>query len=203
VVINVRGTSGSGKSTLVRSVMERYKSRTPILQEGRRQPIGYALHNSPPMETVHSELPAKFFRSADPQMKPLWVVGHYETPCGGGDTIPDLDDVYNEVVQAANHGYDVLFEGLIVQSDVNRLIELSQSQKVLVIGLTTSLEECLAGVRARRAARGDERPLNPKNTESKYKTVPKTLARLRAAGVEVLELSREAALAEVCARLSL
>jgi len=66
-VIQIRGTSGSGKSTLVRQVMGLYYEKQPLFKRGRKQPIGYIL--------THPDTPS------------LFVPGHYESACGGLDTI--------------------------------------------------------------------------------------------------------------------
>lgn len=93
MIINIRGTSGSGKSHLVRSVMDLYGLRTKFFVENRKQPIGYTAHR----------------RTSG---RNLSVLGHYETACGGCDTIPSLDQIFSRAMKA--HGeHDVLFEGLI------------------------------------------------------------------------------------------
>ena len=102
MIINLRGTSGSGKSTVVRRVMEKYSQAStgainPQFSDGRKQPIGYAC--LPP----------------DADVQPLWIPGHYETACGGCDTLKTVDQVYKEVTSAAELSYSVLFEGLMIQ----------------------------------------------------------------------------------------
>lgn len=187
ITINLRGTSGSGKSTIVREVMKRYRFISARFIEGRRQPIGYACWMS--------------------DLKPygdgaLYVPGHYETACGGCDTITKVDDAYTQVI-ANLPTSNVLYEGIMVQDDVKRAVELSKSTPLLVIALTTPIEVCVASIQSRRDARGDDRPLDPKNTISRAGRVKKNIQRLRAGGVECLELSREEALAEVLRRLGL
>jgi Zeta toxin. len=161
--------------------MELYASRVPYHSEGRKQPYGYLCGRQ--------------------NGAPLWVVGHYETDCGGGDTISQgMDEVYRMIHEAADRRYDVMYEGLILQSDVLRCIALQKEKgyPLLVIGLTTPIEECLRNVQARRDAKDDakgrpRRPLNPENTISKFKTLPHQERRIRAAGVKWLSLDREEA----------
>lgn len=172
MVINIRGTSGSGKSTLVRDVMSRYATLEPVYLPARKRPFGYWCH-----------------RPDGPQ---LYVVGHYEMPTGGGDTISGLDLIYESVRAAAVEG-DVIYEGLIIQSDNRRCIEIAKSHRTLVLLLNTPLELCLAGVMARRVARGDTRPLDPTNTAAKAKSLPAQYRKLTEAGVDARLVSRDEA----------
>lgn len=201
MLINLRGTSGSGKSTIVREIMKLYPSKSPVKIKDRKQPIGYILSR--------------------PEGKDLAVLGHYETDCGGCDTITSLDDIFKHVRWAADQGYDVLFEGLLISAEVNRTTELAtDGYQLIVVGLDTPLEVCLASVNQRRAnnfqrrlerveaenedrvtsrkkpkplpeARGD---VNPKNTESKYKATISTMRRLEENGVQTRWGDRDSAL---------
>lgn len=199
MIINVRGTSGSGKSTLVRKVMEHYASKTPVLStevpgllelEDRSRPVGYLLR--------------------DPGA--LFVPGHYETACGGCDTIAkrQFDNVYHLVRWGYVGGFDVLFEGLLLSAENARLIQLHQEGiQVRVVGLTTPMEECLAGIRDRRKRKGGSKAMEPfaesvfKNAASKEKGTESCLRKMEAAGVMVHRLSREDALRYVCQQLRL
>ena len=71
-------------------------------------------------------------------------------------------------------------------------------QKLHVIQLTTSLEECLASVQARReerarAAGKETKPLNPDNTVAKWHGTMRGSELLQKSGVPVEFLDREAA----------
>lgn len=179
MIINIRGTGGAGKSHLVRSIMALYDSKEPSFQAGRKQPISYLLRRSD-------------------QENRLFVPGHYETPTGGCDTISKPDDVYDLVTDAAVKGYDILYEGIMIGDDVTRCIELNRYKKVVVIELSTPIKECLAGIQERRDKRGDDRPLNPKNTENRARRLTTSMMpRLRAAGVQTYKLSREEAFDKV------
>lgn len=186
MIINLRGTSGAGKSTVVRRVMGLY-DRHPYYIDGRRQPLGYACH---PKE------------GASPDVRSLWVPGHYETPCGGCDTIKTVDQVYEIVRGAAERGYDVLYEGIMVQDDVKRCVALNRERAVIVVRLTTPMSDCLAAIQARRDERGDDRELNPTNTISRdHRLRTSMLPRLREGGVNVVELDREGAYQFVVVKL--
>lgn len=180
VIINLRGTNGSGKSTVVTRIMTLYSHRVPLKIEGtRKRPVGYAL--------------------TDPSaVRPLFVPGHYETACGGCDTIKTVDQVYHDVRSHCGI-HDVLYEGIMVQDDVRRAVELNNDicrlsgNSLTVIRLATPIADCLAAIQARRDARGETKPLNPKNTVDRNKRLGSALHRLRANGVRVEELDREGA----------
>lgn len=186
MIINLRGTSGAGKSTIVKMVMEKYTSKEPMYRDGRRQPIFYNLSRN------------------GTALRGLRTLGHYEIACGGCDTIQKIDDVYEMVRKAHAEGYDVLYEGIIVQDDVNRAIQLhKEGFPLVVLGLTTPLKDCLASVQARRDARGDVRPLDPKNTIARAKRVKSRMEKLRLSGVKTEWVSREQALERCLALLGL
>lgn len=179
MIVNLRGTSGSGKTELIRTIMRSYARVRPISAEGRKRPLYYLLNDGP---TGRS----------------LAVLGHYETACGGCDTITDMDSIYALVRRCADTGYDVLFEGLLISNKFTRIAELCQERpgEVHVVELTTPLEECLAGIRERRLKRrsDDVRELNPRNTVAYYKSTKKTCERLEALGYPVHRGDRAAAL---------
>lgn len=190
MIINVRGTSGSGKSTLVRAVIETYAVRVPIMVPGRKRPLCYRL-----------------WREEQSGPPDLVVLGHYETACGGCDTIATTQETFDLALEAHySLGAHVLYEGLLISADVKHTTELGRNvgfDELLVVALDTSLEECLASVNSRRAARDATLPpVNPKNTESKWKGVRSSTPKLQEAGVQVEVLDRDAALARVLEVLS-
>lgn len=69
VIIQVRGTSGSGKTTAVRKVMAELGEWEPGFVEGRKRPLFY-------------------------KRERVAVLGHYEVPCGGGDTIGSVPEIF-------------------------------------------------------------------------------------------------------------
>lgn len=191
--------------------MECYATRSAFYVPKRKQPIGYLYRREGPGRA-------------------LAVVGHYETACGGTDTINGLDEIDRLVRLSHNSGHDVLFEGLLISSEVARAIALwNDTKELLVVALDTPLDQCLASVNARRDAGHQERlarveaqnaerrewkkkelPLpepkggvNPKNTTSKHRAVELSMARLQEGGVPALWLSRDGAFNEIKRRLGL
>ena len=180
MIVNIRGTGGAGKSMIVREMMRRCVTRTSEFIAGRRQPIGY--------------------RCVTPAGRTLYVPGHYETACGGCDTIAKPDDVYALVTREAALGSDVLFEGIIVQDDTRRCLALAAECPLHVIALQVPMGMCLASIQVRRDARGEARPLNPKNTVNRQKRLEGTMRKLLTIGVAAMWLTREEAM-ETVARL--
>lgn len=187
MIINIRGTSGSGKSTLVRAIMDLYPHRLPRHVEGRKRPLYYLLARPAP----HSQT--------------LAVIGHYETPCGGCDTITNVDQVYEEVRRQHEAGHDVLFEGLLISAEQRRTIQMHRDGlPLLVAAIDIPLEECLASVNARRAARNPELgEVNPKNTTSKWKAVRSCMRKFGAEGIQTFSGSRAVVLEHLLLDLGL
>ena len=175
MIINIRGTSGSGKSTLVRRVLECYESKSVFREEKRKQPIGYLYHRT--------------------GGKSLAVIGHYESPCGGCDTIPKMEKIFDLVRQSYAAGHDVIFEGLLISADVKRTMELfSEGLPLKVIALDTPIEVCVESINLRRRAKNpDKEDVNPKNTESKHKGVKGSMVKFEAAGMNAVFASRDEA----------
>lgn len=187
-IVNIRGTSGSGKSTIARAIMALYTTHAPMRVRDRRQPIAYLCSR--------------------PLHRPLVVVGHYETDCGGTDTINGMDEIYSHVRAAARNGYNVLFEGLLSSAEKNRAIALHNDGFDLhVLHIDIPLEECVKSVEARRQGAYERKlaagksveppqPLNPKNTQSKWTGTRTTMRRLAEAGVKCYAGDRDYVLAE-------
>lgn len=171
MIVQIRGTSGSGKSTIVRSYVEQATRVQKYTRAGRKQPIGYVLEGG-------------LLSSAS-----IAVPGHYETACGGCDTLPSYDDAFGLIRAGAGLADHVLFEGLLVSEEVKRTVQLHRDfpGQLRVIFLNTPVDICLESIRARRAARGDERPLKEDNTRNRVKTIVRACHLLQEAGVDVWE----------------
>lgn len=164
MIINIRGTSGSGKSTMARELMALYPCRIPRHIEGRKQPIMYVLTGD--------------------GHPPLSVLGHYETACGGCDTITSLDTIGQLAAGQAALGHNVLMEGLLWSAETRRTIELAGLFPLTVIALDIPLQVCLDSVNQRRWAKDPTKPpVNAKNTMSKHKAVQSTTRKMAASGV--------------------
>lgn len=177
-ILNLRGTSGTGKSYIVQMIRDSpdYVSCTPQRVMNRRQPIGYTHHRT--------------------NGAPLFIVGHYETACGGCDNISwGFQYIYQLINEKAELGLDVVFEGLVMCSDVVRCIDLHRRNQLLVIEIDTPLAACEQAIVSRRAERGNFKPLDMHNTVRKAKALVPQRARFKDAGVDFRLLNRADALA--------
>jgi len=153
MIVQIRGTSGSGKSTAMRKVMKAIGGWEPIYKKGRRQPLYY-------------------------QSGSVALLGHYESPCGGCDTIGSARQVY-DTIQTLPHEV-LLCEGLLLSEDTKWS---SQLPDLRVVFLTTGLDTCLDRIGERRRASGNDKPLNPKNTTGRVRTIERARVKLENVGV--------------------
>jgi hypothetical protein len=126
----------------------------------------------------------------------LAVVGHYETDCGGADTIPDYTKLVHLVKMGAIAGMDVLFEGLLFSGDVKHTVALNDwaiqhGTQLHVVAMQMDLDLCVQSVndrrnaKAQRLGRSEKPPVNPKNTIAKHRGLTLACSRLEAEGVTV------------------
>lgn len=169
MIIQIRGTSGSGKSTVMRKVMEHFTLQ-PVHRPPRKKPLYYKDDN-------HH----------------LVVVGHYESPCGGGDTIGSARQVA-ELIQELVLWKHVLAEGLLLSEDVKWTEKM---RDVRVVFLHVGVEQCLANIRKRRAATGNEKELNEKNTRGRVPTIERARVKLIAAGIPCYRLTSAQAVKQI------
>lgn len=175
MIISVRGTSGSGKTHLAKMVLREpglYGGPTPVHYPGRARPLYYTRD------------------SLTPGNRGLAVLGHYESATGGCDTISG-NDIPFMLCRHLHERYDVFFEGLLMSAEQHRTAKLhADGIPVHLYYLTLTLEECLAGVNARRAERGKLEPVNPDTTAARHRTLRLHPPRFRALGLSVAEGDR-------------
>ena len=178
-VINIRGTSGSGKSTLIRQYLAAHGNGVKVtVPNGKKSlTIGYATEDRPP----------------------TFVVGRYETDCGGCDTIKTQDEICHRVRKFARSGH-VLFEGLLVSHIYGRYRDLAiehtrdRGGPFHFAFLDTPLELCIERVTQRRLSKGNTKPLDPTNTIQKWHDSRRVFEKCKADGLSVHWLSHENAL---------
>lgn len=170
MIINIRGTSGSGKSTVVVRLMEATARKDLLKQvwyDGTRELL---IAPGEPVPAKPAVLRGYHIQS-NSNGESLRIVGKYETACGGCDGIKTQNEVQHRVQGWHNDGHNVLFEGLLISHIYGRWAQLAKDNpgEFHFAFLDTPLETCLARVAQRRAARGNDKPLNPTNTEQKWK----------------------------------
>lgn len=117
----------------------------------------------------------------------LFIVGKYETACGGCDSISTQDEICYRIEIALKKGWSVLFEGLICSHIAKRyadiyLKNMSKGITVKYIFLNTPLEVCKENINKRRIKAGKE-PTNAKNTEKDYTSTKRSRKNMHELGV--------------------
>ncbi len=179
MIIQIAGTSGSGKTHVVRQLMEAAKSTHFHFITGRKTPIGYDIYL--------------------PQVRgKIYVLGSYDNPTGGCDTIKSVKDIYSKIEEQYALGNHVVFEGLFAMNQTRgpALSNRLPLRTITVLLLTTPLATCFASIDVRRAYRGaDKLPVERTlNTQNNYVRARNYTARMRDAGAAIKRVSREEAL---------
>jgi len=181
MIVSLRGTGGSGKSTVVHTALKRWRSEVVEylpLKRGRR-PLVYLVWAP----------------------EPFFVLGSYETVCGGCDTITNYAEVVPVLLKRYAPHANLLFEGLLVSHTFGRIGELMQQMgrqhEIVFAFLDTPLAVCLARIQGRRTERGDDRPVNPKHTTIKHEYMPKLMRKLDSMGLPTIEIHHCYAFEEV------
>lgn len=178
MIINIRGTHGSGKSTAVRDLMQQYITAPIKAAPTDKRPIAYQLTGA--LDQV-----------------PVFIIGPYETACGGCDAIQPYDRIWPLVEKYAKKGH-VVFEGALVSSsvgEIGRSMAARRKKDCVVCFLDTPVEVCLKRIEKRRKKKGDDRPLNPHNTTVKHQAVERSRPKLEALGLrcETINHKKDAA----------
>lgn len=216
MIINIRGTSGSGKTHLVRELMSAMTDLKLI--PGDSQIGGLATHYPKNKESKAIGYSGTLTYPDEIDHR-VHVVGRYETACGGCDTIKTQDEICDRVRAFATRG-DVVFEGLLVSVLYDRYRKLCESLSIAhhiqkpvqeaVLGrdqetfppfifafLDTPEEVCVQRVKDRRAAAGNDKPLNENNTREKWHICQRVAEKLNADGLPVVWLNHENALSDL------
>jgi hypothetical protein len=146
-IIKIHGCSGAGKTTAVRHFMA----------AGVYRPIRNTLGK---VEAYVDDKAENF------------VLGSYESNCGGMDTVGSAKEVIDLVDLYAPMG-NVVFEGLLQSTYYGAMGTHSQKygDNYIYAFMDTPIETCLERVIARRKANGTTRALNPQLTRDKHDTI--------------------------------
>ena len=176
LLINIRGTNGSGKSHIVFRLMEMYGSEPIKNKDGRVW--AYKLNSSPS----------------------IYILGRYETDCGGCDSIPTMDILISMAKELGKHGGDVICEGLLMSGLVSKPIALAaalKSHKTIFACLDTPLDICIERTVARRKKRGTTKEFNPAHLKVKYQAVISSRKNLESQGYDCRTLDHKDAVSQV------
>ena len=178
MLISLRGTSGSGKSTVVFTLMKNYFTEKIMGEDGKLE--GYRIH-VPSLE------------------KPVYAVGRYETPCGGCDSVPTQAEIVRRVEKYRQAGGHVIFEGLLASGGYGTVGALSEKypDEYIFATLDTPYDVCVARVLSRRAAAGNDKPFNEKNTKSKFDSTRNVMRRVLAEGRKAVWIDHTRAVEQV------
>jgi predicted ABC-type ATPase len=166
MLVKLHGTSGSGKSTVARYLMK----------QGLSIPEGKAYR----VDMFQLE-------------KPLYILGLYNSQCGGCDTLTALEQI------ALIHKYapvgHVFYEGLLGSEYYGKLGEASEryGKDHVFAFLDTPIEICIARVIARRLAKGNTKPLNEDNTRNRIYKIASLRAKLIKTGRNVVDIDHNQA----------
>ncbi len=179
-IVSLRGTSGSGKSTVAFTMFDKFPREEIVGGDGKVK--GYIVDAS----------------SAGIK-HPIYVLGKYTTQCGGCDQIPTQQEAADRAVHYHQSGH-VLMEGLLASAAgpagaVTKTIQ-ETGEAVFAI-LDTPIDLCLERVRARRLAKGNEKPLNEKNTRDKWTQTMSTAKALHQLGYDVRPIDHTNAFEDV------
>lgn len=156
MLIQVRGTSGSGKTWVMKKFMT-YYDWTSHYVEGRKKPLYYSTHPNPEFSVA--------------------VLGHYESPCGGCDTIGACPKIFALIEELED--YDVIVaEGLLLSEDTKWTSSYNDRQ-VQCVFLRTDIELCVRQIKSRRALVGNTKPLNETNTRNRIKVIERARQKLK------------------------
>lgn len=167
MIIQIRGTSGSGKSWTMKSLLGKLGPFTEHFIKKRKQPLFY------------------YNKSG------VVILGHYASPCGGCDTIGSAAAVATLIKELEEGVYTIIptviiCEGLLLSEDSKWT---SQMKDVRIIYLTTPVDQCVTQIIQRRAAVGNEKPLNESNTRKRVSVIERSRKKLIEKGVHCVRCS--------------
>jgi hypothetical protein len=143
--------------------------------------------------------------SMELKSKSIAIVGRYNVPCGGCDTITGKLEVQRRVKLFANYHDYVLFEGATVSMNFRSYQEFLQvNGRYTFAIIDASAEQCIRNIIKRRAARGNKNTaheFDESNVRNKHAYIQLIKARCEAEGIPHLMLPYKAALETLLLKL--
>jgi hypothetical protein len=112
---------------------------------------------------------------------PLAMIGRYSASmsCGGLDTLRRNFDLARDLCSHLHgEGYGVLCEGFITEKQTGWLEELASLTIVKVLCVRSTLEECVDGVRKRRARVGEVKDPSAEYIDYQIRSCERTMRKL-------------------------
>lgn len=182
IIVTIAGTSGSGKSHLMRFFLDWARMNGDVVEEfveGRVAPIGYLVQLKRPVQSTCA----------------IYVIGGYEVPTGGCDTIHNIAKIFSSIEKQYALGRHVLYEGLFVMNQIRgSQLAAEVGENLCVLQLTTPLATCFASINERRAERGEGKLETKNNTVDNYRRATNYCAKMRDSGARVFKVDRGTAL---------
>jgi len=158
-IVRLNGTHGSGKSTTVTRVMAKYGAER-VMQDGQKKPIGYT--------------------TLLPNKEQLFIVGPYETACGGCDAVQPFARIWPLVEFGLERFSHVLFEGALLSTTFGHIGAQSErfGNDFIWAFMDTPVEKCRQRVNTRRAVRGADPLIDFTNVNAKWDTIDRLRRKL-------------------------
>ena len=158
MIFNLRGTNGTGKSTVAHH----------LIQKAKASPLEFWPNTRKPKPKAYG---------GEWKGVPIVILGSYATQCGGMDTITDINDARDLIIDyGTDDRYPIMFyEGLFISHCMGTvaaaLDEAGLKERLIMGYLDTPLEECLRRVHHRRAERGNTKPFKEQNVIDDFQRV--------------------------------
>ena len=153
-ILKIHGCSGAGKTTFARSLIEAAATIDHLHEiNNRRKIVGYRL-----------VLPGLDV--------PVFLLGSYESNCGGVDTVGTAQEVMEMIDRYAKDGH-IVHEGLLQSTYYGAMGEHSKKygDGYVYAFLDTPINVCLDRVVTRRATNESKNKFNPELTRNKWTTI--------------------------------
>jgi hypothetical protein len=170
----VRGTNGSGKTTIVKKFLK-FPNTELFGVLGVKRPEAYKV-------------------TLGQALKPLFVIGSYQSATGGVDALPlSATELVGLLIKYQKQGH-ILFEGVVISTYYGAVGDwlAAHRQDALVVFLNTSLDKCLESIVLRSGETS-----RTANVAAKIKSIESVHKRMIEAGIPTLTVNRDEAFQKI------
>lgn len=175
-IVKLHGTSGAGKSFVAHQLLKAFpENRMSLTFDGKEE-----------AQVIYCGLST-----------PLYILGKYNTTCGGCDALHA--SVQIELLHKYAALGHVLYEGLLASEYYGKLGEASEKYGAnhIFAFLDTPIETCIERIMRRRRAAGNTKPLNEDNTRGRVRKIAMLQAKLSRMGRTVVSIDHRDSVAQV------